>query len=93
MVTVGLLLFINCKLKKIVMKNEELAQGLTDLKTQLGKVNTEITGKIAALQAAIDGADNVPDAVVAAFNDLKPAVQQLDDIVPDPAPPIEEPAA
>jgi len=35
------------------------------------------------LQRAIDGADNVPDAVVAAFNDLKPAVQALDDIVPD----------
>lgn len=72
------------------MTNEELAQGLTDLKTQLVKANGELTAKIAALEKAIQDADNVPDTVVAAFNDLKPAAQAIDDIVPDaPAAPAE----
>lgn len=79
--------FIKEQNKVIIMKNEELAQGLTDLGAQLAKVNTEITGKIKDLQDAIDNTDNVPDSVVTAFNALKPAVQTLDDLVPDaPAP-------
>lgn len=79
--------FLKEQNKVIIMKNEELAQGLTDLATQLGKVNTEITGKFKDLEDAIANADNVPDTVVNAFNALKPAVQTLDNLVPDaPAP-------
>lgn len=79
--------FLISKIDRIVMTNEELAKGLSDLNAQLGKVNTEITGKIADLEAAITGSGSVPQTVVDAFNALKPAVQALDDIVPDaPAP-------
>lgn len=86
--------FLISKIDRIVMTNEELAKGLSDLNTQLGKVNTEITGKIADLEKAIKDADNVPQTVVDAFNLLKPATQALDDIVPDApvAPPAETPA-
>lgn len=83
--------FIKEQNKRIIMTNEELAQGLADLGTQLAKVNTEITGKLKDLEDAIANADNVPDSVVTAFNALKPAVQTLDDLVPDAPAPVPAP--
>lgn len=68
-----------------IMKSSELAQGLTDVKTQLVKVGQETTTlqeKIATLEAAITDAD-VPQEVVDAFNEVKAQVQVVDDAVPD----------
>lgn len=64
----------------------EDAQVLRDLKTQLAKANDEIQAKIQALIDAAGNAGNVSDELQAAIDDLKPAAQALDDIVPD-APP------
>lgn len=74
------------------MKSSEEIKILTDLKAQLIKSNTEIQAKIEALQAAVEAAgDEVPEGVVAALNDLLPAAQTLDDIVPDNPGPVTPP--
>jgi hypothetical protein len=83
---VGLLLFINIKLKKIVMTQAELQAELVALKAQNEKAKGEIVGKIAALEAAIAIQGNTTPEVDAALADLKVSVQGTDDIVPDPAP-------
>jgi uncharacterized membrane-anchored protein YhcB (DUF1043 family) len=83
---IGLLLFINIKLKKIVMTQAELQAELVALKAQNEKAKGEIVGKIAALEAAIANQGNTTPEVDAALADLKVSVQGTDDIVPDPAP-------
>ena len=65
------------------MEQSELAAQLTALKDQLAKAKTEITDKLTSLGDAIEAADDVAPEVIAAFDELKAAVQAQDDIVPD----------
>jgi ABC-type transporter Mla subunit MlaD len=76
------------KLQELVtMNHAELLAGLNTVTTQLVKANGEIQAKLAALQAAVDAADNVPQPIVDALAALTADAQALDDIVPDaPAP-------
>lgn len=70
------------KLSQIEMTNEELI-------TQLGIMNTKvdkIKGEIQALKDAVANADNVPQAVIDATNQLATNLQAADDLNPD-APP------
>ena len=62
---------------------EEAAATLSALKDQLTKANGEIQAKIQALIDAANAADTVNPTLQAAIDDLKPAAQALDDIVPD----------
>lgn len=75
---------INQKISQLMTK-EELQQGLIDLKAQADKAKQEILDKVKSLEDAIKNADNVPNSVVNAFNDLKGSVQALDDLNPDQA--------
>ena len=77
-------------IERIIMKEQELAQQLTNLTAQLQKANTEIQAKITALTDAVNNAD-VPQAVTDALSGLTASAQVLDDIVPDAAPPIVPP--
>ena len=73
------------------MEQSDFALQLTALKDQLAKAKTEITDKITALGDAMDAADDVAPEVIAAFDELKAAVQAQDDIVADVTPPAEPP--
>lgn len=75
--------FIIQKLNEIMSTQEEAAAALRALKDQLVKANTEIQAKIQALIDAAGNADQVNPELQAAIDDLKPAAQALDDIVPD----------
>lgn len=75
-------------LKNIKMDLKTEFEALT---TQVLKSRTEIIGKIGTLEEALANAGNVPEDVLAAFNDLKASVQSVDDIVPDEVPTPEEP--
>lgn len=70
-------------LGKIMASNAQLQQSLTDLGTQLDKAHTEITTKIAELEAAIAAGGNTTPEVDAALEALKGKVQNLDDLHPD----------
>jgi uncharacterized coiled-coil DUF342 family protein len=71
---------------KIMATQAEAIAELQALKDQLVKANTEIQNKIQTLVDAANNAGNVSPELQAAIDDLKPAAQALDDIVPD-APP------
>lgn len=86
---VGLLLFLNIKLKKIVMTQAELQAELLALKAQNEKAKGEIIAKFAALEGALANQGNTTPEVDAALADLKVSVQGTDDIVPDEAPATE----
>ena len=73
--------------KEILMKLEELSATLLTLSNQLSKAKDEILGKIAALEAAVGNATDLPPDVVAAVEGVLSAAQALDDIVPDAPPP------
>lgn len=83
----GLLVVIsianNKLLRTIMATQEEAAATLSALKDQLTKANGEIQAKIQALIDAANAADTVNPTLQAAIDDLKPAAQALDDIVPD----------
>ncbi len=70
----------------------EAAAALRDLKAQLTKANDEIQAKIAALVAAGGNSDNLSPELAQAIEELKPAAQTLDDIVPDAPPSTDVPA-
>lgn len=72
--------------KIIIMKQQELADQLTALGTQLAKVKSEILGAVSNLESQIQNAGNVTPDVETAFNALKTAVQGLDDLNADVAP-------
>lgn len=71
--------------EEIIMKLSELNGVVAGLGTQLAKVQQEILGRIADLEAALTDVE-VPEAAVTALADLAVAVQGLDDIVPDAIP-------
>lgn len=79
--------------QRLDMKSSELAQGLTDLQTQVQKVAEEqrkradeLAAKIAELEQQLADAE-VPQTVTDAFANVKSAVQVLDDTIPDAATP------
>lgn len=73
-------LFSNLK-QTIIMTNEELAQKLTDLNTQVVKVQSEIQ----ALKDLVADTDNVPQSVIDAVNTLGSSIQAADDMDTDAA--------
>ena len=75
----------------IIMASQEAnAAAIEAVVTQLGKAKTEILGKIAAVQAAVDAGQDL----TAPLADLTGVAQALDDIVPDaPAAPVDAPDA
>lgn len=77
---------LNIKLDTIMATQQELAQELTNLKTQEDKAHAELLQKISDLEAAIVAAGNSTPEVDAALVALKASVQSVDDIVPDVAP-------
>lgn len=72
------------KIEDLKMEMTQLAEELSAVKDQLGKVAGEITAKVAALEAAISAAGVVNANVEAALADVKTAAQLLDDMNPDP---------
>jgi hypothetical protein len=75
-------------LRELIMTTQqELAQQLTDLGTQLDKTHGEIVQKVADLEAAILAAGTVTPEVEAALEALRTKVQVLDDLNPDSSPP------
>jgi len=71
------------QLEKLTMNQAELAQALTDLKTQADKAKQEIVNKVADLEDAINNAGSTSPDVDAALAALKSSVQGLDDLNPD----------
>ena len=68
----------------ILMKAAEVVSLVTNLTDQVNKIKVEVE----KLQDAIDNsADEVPQAVVDAMGGLQAAIQGVDDLNPDAAPP------
>ena len=72
-------------MREVLMKVNELFVEITALSEQLTKVQEEILGKIADLEAALASVD-VPEEAADALVALRLNVQALDDIVPDADP-------
>jgi len=66
-------------------KLSDLTKALADIDAKLEKARTEITGKIAELQTALENTD-IPAEAQAALDALSTSAQALDDIVPDASP-------
>lgn len=81
--------------RKIMLSQAELTAGLLQIKTQVAKVAQEqstrfdtLTAKIAELQAIIAAGGTIGPEVEAALQEVKTALQALDDTIPDaPTPP------
>lgn len=71
------------RLDIIMTTQAELATQIEELTAQNEKARAEVLAKIAELQAALDAAGTVDQAVLDAFGALKASVQADDDIVPD----------
>lgn len=63
--------------------NAQLQQDLTDLGTQVEKIQTEIVARIDALEAAIAAGGTPSPEVEAALAALKGKVDALDAVTPD----------
>jgi phosphopantetheinyl transferase (holo-ACP synthase) len=77
------------RLDTLVETNAELAVGLAELKDLNERDRAEVLAKLAALQEAVDKAQNVDPGVLAAFLDLKTSMQARDADVEPEAPPVE----
>lgn len=77
---------ITSKLEAIMATQAELAASLRDLTAQVGKVRTEVLSAVARLQAAVEAAGATSPEVDAALQDLRSAVQGLDDLNEDEQP-------
>ncbi len=80
--------------KQMAISQADLATGLTQFQTQIGKVAQEqsdrfdaLTKTIADLQAVIAAGGTVSPDVENAFTNVKTALQALDDTIPDAPPP------
>lgn len=73
---------ITTKIDHTMATQQDAANQLAGVSTQLAKANTEIQGKIAELVEASKNTDTTPE-LQAAIDALVPAAQSLDDIVPD----------
>lgn len=75
---------LNRKVKTIMSEQTDEAAQIGAIKDQLVKANTEIQAKIQALtDAAASAGGTLDPALKQAIEDLKPAAQTLDDVVPD----------
>ncbi len=82
---IELLFSNNQKLNTIMATQAQLAQQLTDLGVELGKIGTEtstLLQKITDLEAQIGSSDVTPE-LQAAFDAVKAQAQVVDDLVPD----------
>lgn len=75
------------RLNAIMTKIVEVAELVTALVAQLDKAKSEILSKIEELQQQLSDVD-LPHEAEAAIEDLKAAVQALDDVVPDQPPTV-----
>ena len=75
-------IFSCCHCEEIIMKVSELTAAVVGLSDQLTKVQGEILGKIAELEAALVDVE-LPSDAVDALEGLRVGAQALDDIVPD----------
>jgi hypothetical protein len=75
------------RLDAIMETNAELAVGLAELKALNERDRAEVLAKLAAMQEAVDKAQNVDSGVLAAFLDLKASMQARDADVEPEAPP------
>ena len=77
-------------MKKLMASQQEIADALNAVGTQLSKASSEVVAKISELEAAVAAGGQSSPEVDAAVANLKTAAQALDDIVPDaPAEPTE----
>lgn len=67
-------LIINNKLKRIIMQNDELAQGLTDLSSKVDDISAAEDALVAAIKT---NPQAVPQNVVDAFTTLQGHLAQL----------------
>ncbi len=67
----------------IMASQQEIADALNGVKSQLAKAAAEIVSKIADLEAAVAAGGNSTQEVDDAVAGLKVAAQGLDDVVPD----------
>ena len=72
------------------MKQSEVAAELVALKGTLSKVATEILGKLAELETAVNNQGDASPEVVSALGDLKTAASGLDALIED-APVVDPP--
>jgi hypothetical protein len=77
-------LFTICHLSRLEHHMSETQDAVDAVSAQLGKAKDEIVAKIDDLQAQVD-AGETPDLTA-----LRAAAQSLDDVVPDPVPPVEQ---
>lgn len=78
------LIYIERRLRKIIMTQAELADHLTKVDDQLDKATAEILASVQALKDALAAAGNTTPEVDAALARLDTSAQTLDDINPDP---------
>jgi phage shock protein A len=74
--------FLNLNIKQVMGNQKDDAAKLATILAQLQKATAEIQAKIQALIDAASNADVTPE-LQTAIDDLTPAAQALDDIVPD----------
>lgn len=75
----------NQKLNKIMATQQQVADQLTALSTQLDKALAEIQAEIEKLTDAVEAAGSSTPEVDAALEALKTKVQALDDLNADPS--------
>lgn len=82
---------VNRKLKRIMLSQEALVRELGLLLETVTKIGTETAGllvKVEELTAQLQAAGNLTPEVEAALAAVKAQVQVVDEMVPDPAPPL-----
>jgi hypothetical protein len=80
------ILSIHQKLSKIMSTQQEIADGLAALTSQVAKIGEEskvTLQKVIDLEAALANQDNVSPALQSAFDALKAQVTVVDDLIPD----------
>lgn len=83
------LILIHHKLDKIMTEQEQLAEDMKAVSTQLQKIGNESAqsvAKLAELETQLANQPNLIQPVKDAFAALKQQVQLVDDLVPDAAP-------
>jgi hypothetical protein len=72
---------------RIIMNHAELGAGLKALEDNLAQFKADLVTRIAALQAAVDGADNVPQEIVDEVTKLSSVPADLEAALAPPTPP------
>ena len=74
------------EVRKMATQITELAAELAQIKALVAEGMTELTSKIADLEAALTGAGTLPDDVQAELTSLKDMAQALADVIASPPP-------